>query len=339
MRVVAIDGGFGLENLKLIDRDAPVAAPGQVLVRVGATALNYRDLLTVRGLYNPRMKLPVIPLSDGAGVVSAVGEGVTKFRVGDRVMPSFAQGWIAGEPTREKLATTLGGPLDGMLCEYRALSEEGLVRVPEHLSIEEAATLPCAGLTAWRALFDHGGLLPGQWVLVQGTGGVSVFALQFAKAAGAKVIATTSSAEKAERLRSMGVDCVINYRETPNWSKPAREATGGRGVDVVVEVGGAGTLEQSLRAVKPGGRVSLIGVLAGGAGEVNLLPVLMQDVRVQGVIVGSREHFEQMCRAIEGWKLAPVIDAKVFEMETVGEALTHMASGAHFGKVVVRVGA
>ncbi|MFO0559314.1 MAG: NAD(P)-dependent alcohol dehydrogenase [Polyangiales bacterium] len=339
MRVVAIDGGFGLENLKLIDRDAPVAAAGQVLVRVGATSLNYRDLLTVRGLYNPRMKLPVIPLSDGAGVVSAVGEGVTKFRVGDRVMPTFAQGWIAGEPTREKLATTLGGPLDGMLCEYRALSEDGLVRVPEHLSIEEAATLPCAGLTAWRALFDHGGLLPGQWVLVQGTGGVSVFALQFAKAAGAKVIATTSSAEKAERLRSMGVDCVINYRETPNWSKPAREATGGRGVDVVVEVGGAGTLEQSLRAVKPGGRVSLIGVLAGGAGEVNLLPVLMQDVRVQGVIVGSREHFEQMCRAIEGWKLAPVVDSKVFEMETIGAALTHMASGAHFGKVVVKVGA
>lgn len=337
MRVVVIDGGFGLEHLRLMQRDVPVPAPGQVLVRVGATALNYRDLLTVRGLYNPRMKLPVIPLSDGAGVVSAVGEGVTKFRVGDRVMPTFAQGWIAGEPTREKLSSTLGGPLDGMLCEYRALSEEGLVRVPEHLTIEQAATLPCAGLTAWRALFDHGGLLPGQWVLVQGTGGVSVFALQFAKAAGAKVIATTSSAEKAARLAAMGVDCVINYRETPNWYKPAREATGGRGVDVVVEVGGAGTLEQSLRAVKPGGRVSLIGVLAGSAGEVNLLPVLMQDVRVQGVIVGSREHFEQMCRAIDAWKLVPVLDAKVFEMETIVDAFTHMASGAHFGKVVVRV--
>lgn len=339
MRAVAIDGGFGLENLKLVDRDAPTAAPGQVLLRVGATSLNYRDLLMVRGLYNPKQKLPLVPLSDGAGVVSAVGEGVTKFRVGDRVMPAFAQGWIAGEPTKEKLGTTLGGPLDGMLCEYRALGEDGLVRVPEHLSIEEAATLPCAGVTAWRALFDHGGLLPGQWVLVQGTGGVSVFALQFAKAAGARVIATTSSNEKAERLRAMGVDRVINYRETPNWSKPAREATGGRGVDVIVEVGGAGTLEQSLRAIKPGGRVSLIGVLAGGAGELSLFPVLMQDVRVQGVIVGSREHFEQMCRAIEGWKLSPVIDERAFEMESIQQAMQHMAAGAHFGKVVVKVGA
>ncbi len=340
MRAVAIEGGFGLENLRVVDRGPPPALrAGEVLVRVGAVSLNYRDLLTVRGLYNPKQKLPLIPCSDGAGVVSAIGEGVTKWAVGDRVMPTFAQGWLAGEPTREKLSTTLGGPLDGMLCEYRALREEGLVRVPEHLSVEAAATLPCAGLTAWRALFDHGGLLAGQWVLVQGTGGVSVFALQLAKAAGAKVIATTSSHEKAERLRAMGVDCVINYRETPQWAKPAREATGGRGVDVIVEVGGTGTLSESLRAVKPGGRVSIIGVLAGGVGEVSLFPVLMQDVRLQGVIVGSREHFEQMCRAIDAWKLEPVIDERVFEMDAIVDAMAHMAAGAHFGKVVVKVGA
>ncbi|MBL8679233.1 MAG: NAD(P)-dependent alcohol dehydrogenase [Myxococcales bacterium] len=337
MRVVTVEQSFGLENLGVKEREIPSPRAGEVLVRVGAASLNYRDLLMVRGLYNPKQKLPLIPCSDGAGVVSAVGEGVTRFRVGDRVMPTFAQGWLAGEPSREKLmATTLGGPLDGMLCEYRALHESGLVAVPEHLDLEQAATLPCAGLTAWRALFDHGGLLPGQWVLVQGTGGVSVFALQFAKQMGAKVIATTSSNDKAERLRAMGADLVINYRETPNWSKPARDATGGRGVDVIVEVGGAGTLEQSLRAIKMGGRVSLIGVLAGGSGEISLFPVLMQDVRVQGVIVGSREHFEQMCRAISASKMVPVVD-KVFALEHTIEAMQHMAAGAHFGKVVIKV--
>lgn len=336
MKAVTIEGGFGLEHVQQVERDPPSPGRNEVLVQVHAASLNYRDLLTVRGLYNPKQRLPLVPCSDGAGVVVAVGDGVTKWRVGDRVMASFAQGWISGEPTREKLSTTLGGPLDGMLTELRALHEEGLVRVPEHLDWAQAATLPCAALTAWRALFDHGGLQPGQWVLVQGTGGVSVFALQFAKAAGARVIATTSAERKAERLRAMGVDCVINYRDTPSWSKVAREATGGRGVDVVVEVGGAGTLEQSLRAVKVGGRVSLIGVLAGGAGELSLLPVLMQDVRVQGVIVGSREHFEQMCRGVEATKLIPVID-RSFSLDQTVEAMQHMAAGAHFGKVVIQV--
>ncbi len=337
MRVVTIDQGFGLENLTLSERELPAPRPGEALVKISAASLNYRDLLTVRGLYNPKLKLPLIPCSDGAGVVTAVGEGVTRVRVGDRVMPTFAQGWLSGEPSREKLgSSTLGGPLDGMLAEHRVLHESGLVAVPEHLTLEQASTLPCAGLTAWRAIFDHGGILPGQWVLVQGSGGVSVFALQFARQAGARVIATTSSDEKAERLRAMGAEVVINYRATPNWSKPARDATGGRGVDVVVEVGGAGTLEQSLRAVKMGGRVSVIGVLAGGAGEVNLIPVLMQDVRLQGVIVGSREHFEHMCRAIEASKMVPVVD-RVFPLEQTVEAMQHMAAGAHFGKVVIQV--
>jgi NADPH:quinone reductase-like Zn-dependent oxidoreductase len=337
MRVVEIRGGFGVENLVVAEREDPAPGPGQVTVAVRAVSLNYRDLLTVRGLYNPKQKLPLIPCSDGAGEVVAVGPGVTRWKVGDRVMAAFAQGWIAGEPTREKLGTTLGGPLDGMLCERRCLDAEGLVAIPSHLTFEQASALPCAAVTAWRALFDHGGLLAGQWVLVQGSGGVSVFALQFAKRAGARVVATTSSESKVERLRAMGADVVIDSRRDPEWSKRAREATGGRGVDVVVEVGGAGTLQQSLRAVKVAGRVSLIGVLAGGAGEVSLFPVLMQDVRVQGVIVGSREHFEQMSRAIEAWSLVPVID-RVFELAQVGEAMAHMAAGAHVGKVVLRVG-
>jgi NADPH:quinone reductase-like Zn-dependent oxidoreductase len=338
MRVVEINGGFGVENLAVAERELPSVGLRQVIVKVAASALNYRDLLMVRGLYNPRQKLPLVPCSDGAGDVCAVGPGVTRWKVGDRVMPAFAQGWIAGEPTREKLATTLGGPLDGMLAEYRALDEEGLVAVPSHLTLEQSATLSCAGVTAWRALFDNGGLLAGQWVLVQGTGGVSVFALQFAKLAGARVIATTSSEAKAERLRAMGADVVIDYKRTEDWAKPAREATGGRGVDVVVEVGGAGTMQQSLRAVKVGGRVSLIGVLSGGAGELSLFPVLMQDVRVQGVIVGSREHLEQMSRAIEAWRMFPVVD-RVFALSEAREAMAHMASGAHFGKVVVQVNA
>ncbi|MDP3274375.1 MAG: NAD(P)-dependent alcohol dehydrogenase [Deltaproteobacteria bacterium] len=336
MRVVELVNGFGVENLRLTERALPTVKAGEVLVQMGAASLNYRDLLMVRGLYNPRQRLPLVPCSDGAGTVVAVGDGVRDVTVGTRVIPAFAQAWLSGEPTRELLSSTLGGPLDGTLCEHRVFDPRALVQVPEHLSLIEAATLPCAALTAWRALFDHGGLLPGQWVLVQGSGGVSVFALQFAKQIGARVIATTSSAEKAARLRELGAEVVINYRDEPQWSKRVREVTDSRGVDVIVEVGGAGTLEQSLRAIKVGGRVSLIGVLSGGSGEVNLLPVLMQDVRVQGVIVGSRAHLQQMCDALAAWRLHPVVD-RVFAMEDIAEAMTHMASGAHLGKVAVEI--
>jgi NADPH:quinone reductase-like Zn-dependent oxidoreductase len=334
----AVIQSWGLDHLVVTERDTPSVGAEEVRVKIAFASLNYRDLLMAQGMYNPRQKLPLIPCSDGAGVVDAVGSAVTRWRVGDRVMGTFAQGWLSGEIAREKVQhSTLGGPLDGMLCEQRVLHQEGLVAVPEHLSLAEAATLPCAGVTAWRAIVDHGGILPGQWVLVQGSGGVSVFALQFAKLFHARVIATTSSDEKAEKLRALGADVVINYKTTPDWAKPAREATGGRGVDVIVEVGGAGTMEQSLRAVKMGGRVCVIGVLAGPAGPISLLPVLMQDVRLQGVIVGSREHFVQMTQAIAAAKLAPVVESKRFALEQVREAFAFMASGAHFGKIVVQV--
>lgn len=337
MKAVVIES-WGVENLTQIEREVPSVGPGEVRVKMAFASLNYRDLLMVQGMYNAKQKLPLVPCSDGSGVVDAVGAGVSKFKVGDRVMGIFAQGWLGGEITREKIATTtMGGPLDGTLSEFRVFSQDGLVSVPEHLSLEQAATLPCAGVTAWRAIVDHGGILPGQWVLVQGSGGVSVFALQFAKLMNAKVIATTSSEEKAAKLKALGADVVINYKQTPEWAKPAREATGGRGLDVIVEVGGAGTMEQSLRAIKMGGRVCVIGVLAGPAGPISLIPVLMQDVRLQGVIVGSREHFVQMNQGISAAKLQPVVDAKVFAMSQIQEAFAYMASGSHFGKIVVQI--
>jgi NADPH:quinone reductase-like Zn-dependent oxidoreductase len=307
------------------------------LIRVRATSLNFRDLMTVTGVYNPKQPLPLIPLSDGVGEVVAVGDGVTRVAVGDRVAGIFAQGWTAGEPALEKVrATTLGGPLDGMLSEYRALSQEGVVKVPDYLTDEEAATLPCAALTAWSALITHGQLKPGDTVLVQGTGGVSIFALQFAKAAGARVIITSGSDEKLERAKALGADEIINYRQAPDWDKAVREMTGGRGVDHVVEVGGVGTLAKSIRSVRFGGHISLIGVLSGRAGEIDIAPVLMQNIRVQGIIVGSREMFEAMNRALEQNQIRPVVD-KIFALDETRQAFELMAQGGHFGKICIRI--
>jgi NADPH:quinone reductase-like Zn-dependent oxidoreductase len=307
------------------------------LIRVRATSLNFRDLMTVTGVYNPKQPLPLIPLSDGVGEVVAVGDGVTRVAVGDRVAGIFAQGWTAGEPALEKVrATTLGGPLDGMLSEYRALSQEGVVKVPDYLTDEEAATLPCAALTAWSALITHGQLKPGDTVLVQGTGGVSIFALQFAKAAGARVIITSGSDEKLERAKALGADEIINYRQAPDWDKAVREMTGGRGVDHVVEVGGVGTLAKSIRSVRFGGHISLIGVLSGRAGEIDIAPVLMQNIRVQGIIVGSREMFEAMNRVLEQNRIRPVVD-KIFTLEETQQAFGLMAQGGHFGKICIRM--
>jgi len=307
------------------------------LIRVRATSLNFRDLMTVTGVYNPKQPLPLIPLSDGVGEVVAVGDGVTRVAVGDRVAGIFAQGWTAGEPALEKVrATTLGGPLDGMLSEYRALSQEGVVKVPDYLTDEEAATLPCAALTAWSALITHGQLKPGDTVLVQGTGGVSIFALQFAKAAGARVIITSGSDEKLERAKALGADEIINYRQAPDWDKAVREMTGGRGVDHVVEVGGVGTLAKSIRSVRFGGHISLIGVLSGRAGEIDIAPVLMQNIRVQGIIVGSREMFEAMNRALEQNQIRPVVD-KIFALDETRQAFELMAQGGHFGKICIRM--
>ena len=335
MKAFAIEGQFGLENLKLVERPDPSPGPGQVLVKMRAASLNFRDLLTVRGHYNPRQPLPLIPCSDGVGEVVEVGAGVESLSAGDTVATVFAQGWLEGAPDRQKMKTTLGGPLDGTLCGLMCLDARGVVPVPAHLSDEEGATLTCAGVTAWSATVEHGGLRPGQTVLIQGTGGVSIFALQFAKLLGARAIVTSSSDAKLERARALGADVCINYVENPQWGRAAAKAAGGDGVDLVVEVGGAGTMGQSLKAVKPGGRISLIGVLAGGVTKLNVIPILMQAIRVQGILVGSRQTFLEMNSAISDHKLKPVVD-RVFSFEEAPEALAWMAEGRHFGKISLR---
>jgi NADPH:quinone reductase-like Zn-dependent oxidoreductase len=336
MKAFEIQNQFGLDSLALVERADPVPAVGQVLVRLRAASLNYRDLLMVKGQYNPRQRLPLIPVSDGVGEVAAVGDGVTRVKVGDRVAGNFSQKWIAGEPAREKLTASLGGPLDGMLAEYRVLHEEGVVRVPAHLTDEEAATLPCAAVTAWNSIIATGGMKAGDTLLVQGTGGVSIFALQFAKMIGAQVIITSSSDEKLERARELGAAHLINYKTTLDWEKRAREITGGAGVDHIVEVGGAGTFAKSLRAIRIGGHISLLGNLSGNVADVSLTSILMQNVRVQGLLVGNREMFEAMNRAIELHKMRPVID-RAFDFEAAVEAFKYMESGAHFGKICIRI--
>ncbi len=331
MRAIEVRGAFGRENLTLVERPEPVAGPGEVVVGLRAASLNYRDLMMIQGSYNPKQRLPLVPCSDGAGVVEAVGAGVRRFAVGDRVATTLNPRWIAGEPARELVRATLGGPLDGVLQERIAMSEEGLVRVPDHLSDEEAATLPCAALTAWSAL-DAGAIGAGDTVLIQGTGGVAIFALQLARLRGARVLATTRRAERAERLLALGAEAVIDSRKEPAWGAAVRTAAGDRGVDLVVEIGGAGTLEQSLRAVRIGGTVALIGILDGNAAALQLTSIFMQAVRVQGVLVGSRESFERMNRAIELHRLRPVVD-RSYPWTDLAAALESMAAGDHFGKI------
>jgi NADPH:quinone reductase-like Zn-dependent oxidoreductase len=336
MKAFEIQNKFGLDSLTLVERPDPVATPFHAVVKVRAASLNYRDLLTVEGKYNPRLALPLIPVSDGAGEVVEIGEGVTRVKVGDRVAGNFAQKWFGGEPARAKLGASLGGPLDGMLAEYRALNEEGLVHVPAHLTDEEAATLPCAGVTAWNSLIKMGGLIAGETVLVQGTGGVSIFALQFARLAGAQVIVTSSSDEKLARAKKLGANFGINYKTTPDWDKQAKALTSGVGVDHIIEVGGAGTFARSLRAIKIGGHIGLIGNLSGNSTEVNLVQILMQNVRIQGVLVGSRDTFEAMNRLIALYEMHPVVD-RVFAFEEAPRAFEYMASGSHFGKICIKL--
>jgi NADPH:quinone reductase-like Zn-dependent oxidoreductase len=336
LRAFEIRNRFGLESLTLVERGESAPPPGHALVRLNAVSLNYRDLLTVQGLYNPKQPLPLVPLSDGVGEVARVGEGVTRVKVGERVAASFFQRWISGRPTKAKLLSALGGPLDGTLREEIVLHEDGLVHVPAHLSDEEAAALPCVGVTAWSALVEQGGLKPGETLLVLGTGGASVFALQLAKLLGARVIVTSSSDAKLERARGLGADETINYRATPDWERRARELTGGEGADHVLEVGGGGTFAKSVRATRVGGTISLIGNLAGNTVEVSLAPVLMQNIRVQGVIVGSRESFEALNRAVERHGLRPVVD-RVFPFAEARAAFERMAQGQHFGKIAVRI--
>jgi len=325
---------FGIDNLACVERDAPRPGPGQVLIRVHASSLNYRDLMTVLGTYNPRQKLPLVPLSDGAGEVVEVGEGVQSLAVGDRVAGLFAQAWQAGPFSAAYRRSTLGGPRDGMLAEYVVLDQSGAVPIPDHLSFEEAATLPCAAVTAWSAVMEHGEAQPGRTVVLLGTGGVSIFALQFAALAGARVIVTSSSDEKLARARELGAWETINYRQTPEWQERVKELTDGQGADHVVEVGGAGTLQRSLTAVGIGGRVSMIGVVAGAETTLDVRMILMRCVDLQGIVVGSRRSFEAMNRAIAYHGLRPVVDTR-FGFDRAADAFRHMEAGKHFGKIVL----
>ncbi len=326
---------FGTDGLALVEKPDPQFGARQVLVNVKAVSLNYRDLMVTKGTYNPRLKLPMIPFSDGAGEVVAVGSDVKSFKPGDRVIGTFFQNWTGGGPNEAKARTAKGGgDQPGMLAEYVALEETGAIALPEHLSYEEAATLPCAGLTAWNAVIDKGQTKAGDTVLVQGTGGVSIFAAQFAKMHGARVIATSSSDKKLDRLAEMGISDGINYKTNPDWDKAAKELNGGAGIDHIVEVGGAGTLERSLKAIRMGGMISVIGALAAGSG-INPVLVLMKSIRLQGIFVGNREMFEAMNRAISLHNMKPMVD-RVFSFDQTNEALQLMESGGHFGKIVVK---
>ena len=325
---------FGIDSLELVEAEAHLPEAGQVAVRVKAASLNYRDLMMVKGFYNPKLAFPRVPCSDGAGEVVAVGSGVTQWKVGDRVAGIFMQNWLEGRPTAAKSKGALGGDIDGMLATEVVLPETGLVRIPEHLSFEEASTLPCAALTAWNALFTSANTQPGDTVLIQGTGGVSVFALQFARLAGARVIGTSGSDEKLERAIALGLDAGLNYTTNPDWEKWALEQTGGEGVDLVVEVGGNGTLPRSVRATRHGGTVAQIGVLTGPNETVDIRPVLSRQIRLHGVYVGSREHFTTMNNAIGTSGLKPVIDS-VFPFAQAKEALRRMDGAKHFGKIVI----
>jgi NADPH:quinone reductase-like Zn-dependent oxidoreductase len=324
---------FGMEGLAIVDRPEPVPGANQVLIKMHAWSLNYRDLMTVTGRYNPRMKLPQIPLSDGAGEVVAVGSDVRSAKAGDRVANTFFEHWVSGESTDEKAKTALGAGRDGVLSEYVLLHEDGVIPIPEHLTYAEAATLPCAALTAWNGLVAQGKVKAGDTILTLGTGGVSIFALQFSLLNGCRVIITSGSNEKLARAKQLGASHTINYKETPNWSKEVRQLTGGRGVDHVVEVGGTGTFNQSIASVRRGGHISLIGVLAQG-GDANILPILMNNIRVQGIFVGSREMFFSMNSAITLHRLHPVID-RTFGFEEVQDAFKWMEGGKHCGKIVV----
>lgn len=337
MKAHVLENGFGIENIALRERDMADLDSHEIRIAIKAASLNFRDYLMVTGNYNPKLKLPMIPLSDGAGEVVAIGKSVSRYKIGDRVMPIFSQNWIAKRPYSDDMRkSTLGGPLDGTACEMMHVPERAAVEIPEGLSYAEAATLPCAALTAWSSLVTMNQAKPGEYVVVLGTGGVSIFALQFAKMLGCKVIATSSSTDKLKKAEQLGADYLINYKDKPEWAKEVRKITKMQGADHIIEVGGAGTLEQSLRAIRMDGVISLIGILAGSSKELNLLPILMQNVRMQGILVGGREAFEDMCRAVAANNLKPAID-KTYGFAELREAITYLKTGSHFGKVVVEV--
>ncbi|WP_420383050.1 zinc-dependent alcohol dehydrogenase family protein [Novosphingobium sp.] len=332
-----IETGKGLDSWTLVDLPDPTPGPGEVLIRVKAVSLNTRDLMVASGYFPIPPKANVIPVSDGAGEIVALGAGVTRWGVGDRVFGSYYQHWQNGQFPADAELHGLGGPLDGMLAELVTLPESGVIRVPDHLSYEEASTLPVAALTAWNAVMESTPRsASGATVLTLGTGGVSLFAIQFALASGLRVIATTSSHAKAERLRSLGVSDVINYKETPDWDQEVLRLTNGQGVDQVIEVGGTGTLPKSLKSVRSGGLVSLIGLLTGFNEPIDTSPILFNKIRLQGSGVGPVHMAEAMARTIATLRLKPVI-AQVFGFEQAKDALAKLQDPATFGKIVVRL--
>ncbi|MGE1166365.1 NAD(P)-dependent alcohol dehydrogenase [Peribacillus simplex] len=336
MKTIQLKNGFGFEELTMVELDIPTPGPKEVLIRMRAASLNYRDLVVLSGLMPIEVKFPFIPLSDGAGEIVAVGQGVTRFQVGHRVAGNFQQRFIGGTPRPGVLEDSLGGPLNGVAAEYVVLHEDGVVRIPDHLSYEEASTLPIAALTAWSMLIEYGGLQAGDTVLLQGTGGVSIFGLQFSLMAGARVIITSSSNDKLERAKALGAWQTINYSEVPDWDKAALELTGG--VDHVLDVGGAATMGKSINALRTGGTVSMVGFLSGlTIPEYDVSSILHKAATVRGSQVGNRDHFEKMNRAIAHHGLHPVID-RVFPLDRIGEAFALLAEGKqYFGKIVVQI--
>lgn len=334
MKACELQAIGNLNGLIQVDRPHPEPGPGEVVVRVRAISLNYRDLLVVNGVYG-KISLPLIPVSDGAGEVTVIGDGVTHWKTGDRVAATFFPDWIGGELSHERTRAARGaGSANGMLAEFVVLPESALVRIPDHLAFEEAATLPCAALTAWNALVEQCRVKSGDTVVLLGTGGVSLFGLQFARMHGARTIITSSSDDKLNRAKALGADETINYRTTPNWEEEVVRLTGGRGADHVLEVGGAGTFAKSLRSVRNGGHVGLIGVLAGLSTELRVTDILMRGLQVHGVFVGSRDMFEAMNRAIGFHQLKPVVDL-IFPFAKVRNAYEYLQSGQHFGKIVI----
>ena len=336
MRVFQIEGDWGMDYLRLAQRPDPVAGPGQIVVKMRASSLNFRDLVVLdRGYGRSTGTLPLIPVSDGAGDVVAIGEGVSRVKVGDRVCSTFFQNWTGGDPRPENFGLALGGSLDGTMADLMLLSEQGVVKIPNSLSYQEAASLPCAALTAWSALVTNGRIKAGDKVLVQGSGGVAQFALSFAKAHGAHVTVISSSNEKLARLSQAGADAGINYSITPDWAKATRDITADNGgFDHIVELGGEATFAQSLRCIRPGGTISLIGVLSGLNLTTSLGPIVSRQVRLQGITVGHRGSFEDMLRAMQQMKIKPMLD-RTFGFDDLKEALAYLKSGQQFGKIVI----
>jgi NADPH:quinone reductase-like Zn-dependent oxidoreductase len=336
MRALSVAEPWGLDQIQVIDAPDPTPGPGEVLVRMRAVSLNYRDLLMVQGMYarGGATGGAITPFSDGCGVIEAVGAGVTRVQPGDRVATMFFQNWISGPPTLEKLTSSLGSPIPGAGRELAVFSQQGVSKIPAFLTDQQVATLPCAALTAWRAIFEDADLRPGDTVALQGTGGVSIFGLQLAHAAGLRTLITSSSDEKLARAQAMGADHLVNYRQDPGWSKAVRAATGGVGADLVIEVGGGGTIEQTMKAIKIGGHVAIVGVVAGLGGGFNTAALIGNSAKLQGLSVGSRDMFEAMCRLIELHRIQPVVD-KLFPWTEAAAAFRAMQGGEHFGKIVL----